>query len=442
MLVPLVVAVGCAIDYGRAAHVHTKLLAAADAATLGSISSGSRAAAESLTMPGGGSIADGVSDAISLFNANISMLPDMQLGAVNANVGVSQGILTSTVTFAANVPTAFMNIVGIKTIPMKGTVTASIGVSPKPVYVDFYFLLDNSPSMGIAATPTEMKKLYDATIVQSRDLDGQCAFACHVTSSVAPYELVDNLAVARAAGVQLRIDQVVAATNKVILAAGPQETLPNQFRFAVYDYGATAATMGLTPIFALSADWNAAATAVQGIQLMSVKWWGDQNDQTTPHDTILPAMNSAIATPGDGSSSGSPKKYVFIISDGVSDEANPSGGCSKVLNGTTRCIQPINPALCQAFKDKGIQVGVVYTTYYSIAYPDYPITDQTYHDNVMPYNSGPFQPSTNSQIAANMQACASKGLYFEISPTMDIPAALQAVFKTALKNSGALHLQF
>ena len=85
---------------------------------------------------------------------------------------------------------------------------------------------------------------------------------------------------------------------------------------------------------------------------------------------------------------------------------------------------------------------MVYTTYYSIAYPDYPITDQTYHDNVMPYNSGPFQPSTNSQIAANMQACASKGLYFEISPTMDIPAALQAVFKTALKNSGALHLQF
>ena len=41
-----------------------------------------------------------------------------------------------------------------------------------------------------------------------------------------------------------------------------------------------------------------------------------------------------------------------------------------------------------------------------------------------------------------MQACASKGLYFEISPTMDIPAALQAVFKTALKNLGALHLQF
>jgi Flp pilus assembly protein TadG len=44
-LVPLIAAVGCAIDYGRAAHIRTKFESAADAASVSSISLTSRACA-------------------------------------------------------------------------------------------------------------------------------------------------------------------------------------------------------------------------------------------------------------------------------------------------------------------------------------------------------------------------------------------------------------
>jgi hypothetical protein len=97
---------------------------------------------------------------------------------------------------------------------------------------------------------------------------------------------------------------------------------------------------------------------------------------------------------------------------------------------------PIDPALCQPFKDRGIKVAVLYTTYFAIAPPDAPFTDDTYGLFVQPYNAGPYQPSLNSIIAQNMQACASPGLYFEISPTLDIPTAMQQLFRASLATIG------
>jgi hypothetical protein len=97
---------------------------------------------------------------------------------------------------------------------------------------------------------------------------------------------------------------------------------------------------------------------------------------------------------------------------------------------------PINPALCAPIKARGVKIGVVYTTYQPIP------TDNYYSMYVNPFNAGPYQPSINSQIAINMQACASPGLYFEISPTLDIPSALQKLFKKAVAGLGTPHLQF
>ena len=41
-----------------------------------------------------------------------------------------------------------------------------------PVFIDFYLLLDNSPSMGVAATPADV-----ATMVNTNP--DHRAFACH-----------------------------------------------------------------------------------------------------------------------------------------------------------------------------------------------------------------------------------------------------------------------
>jgi hypothetical protein len=44
-----------------------------------------------------------------------------------------------------------------------------------PLYIDFYLLLDNSPSMGVGATPADVAKMVNNT-------PDACAFACHDTS--------------------------------------------------------------------------------------------------------------------------------------------------------------------------------------------------------------------------------------------------------------------
>ncbi len=49
-----------------------------------------------------------------------------------------------------------------------------------------------------------------------------------------------------------------------------------------------------------------------------------------------------------------------------------------------------------------------------------------------PFNQGPFGPSPNSEIAQNMQSCASPGLYFEVSPTQGIADAMNALFQKAI----------
>jgi Flp pilus assembly protein TadG len=473
-LVPLIGAVGCAIDYGRLVQVHIKLMSAADAAALGSIAKGSRAVRESQTMPMDGPVADGNADALSIYNAN-SSVPNASMQTPTIVVAVSKGVLSSKVSFTAIVPTTFMNVLGIKTMQTGGSSTAQINVTPaKPIYADFYLLLDNSPSMGIAATPDGITNLQNLT---TRMSDSSCAFACHITSRPLPQvedatqpspkdpagyplydengnQLYDNYEIARHNNVKLRIDDVVTASQNMVNGATQLETVANQFRFAVYDYGATADSQGLTNIFALSSDLSSAATAISKISLMTSTWWGDANDSDTQNNVVLPAIDQQISTAGDGSSSSSPRKYMFLVSDGVSDQPNSScianqgqhDQASYPLDGD-RCSMPIDPALCEPLKARGVKIGVVYTTYQPIP------ADSYYSMFVNPYNRGPF-PSTdpnnhandtgsiNSQIAINMRACASPGMYFEVGVGMDVGDALQKLIHGAEADAGIPHLQY
>ncbi|WP_213030081.1 hypothetical protein, partial [Acinetobacter baumannii] len=86
-------------------------------------------------------------------------------------------------------------------------------------------------------------------------------------------------------------------------------------------------------------------------------------------------------------------------------------GCLKPLSGWSRCQSPINPALCTTIKNRGIKIAVLYTTYLQLP------TNWWYMQWIDPFNTGPYGPSPNSEIAKNMASCASTGLYFEVSPT-------------------------
>jgi Flp pilus assembly protein TadG len=410
-LVPLLSAVGCAIDYSRASQIRSQLQNAIDTASVGSVTKASPGFVAAGAMTSDGPIPAGTADATNLFNGSMAGKTGYTLKSVSATVAKASGTVTSTVQFSAEVPTTFAAIMGWKAMTVTGTSTSTASMPP---YVDFYLLLDNSPSMGVGATPADVAKMVSNT-------PDSCAFACHDVSNANNYYKL-----AKTLGVTTRIDVLRDATQKLMDTAATTATYSNQFRMAIYDFGASAQTAGLRALFALSTNLGNAKTAAGKIDLMSVNGQNDNNDQDTAFTNVFPAINTAIGAPGAGTAS-APQKYVFFVSDGVADEYNP-GGCSKATtNG--RCQSPINTALCQTLKNRGIKVAVLYTTY--LALP----TNAWYNSWIAPFNAGPYGPSPNSQIAINMQSCASPGLYFEVSPTQGISDAMNALFQKAVADA-------
>jgi Flp pilus assembly protein TadG len=425
-VLPLISAVGCAVDYNRATQIRTKLQAAADAASVGSISRTSPAFIAAGTMTSDGAIPVGVTDAANIFNVNTSDATGYTLNSVTPTVARAAGTVTSTVQFSASVPTMFLGVMGKSAMTVTGTSTSTANM---PLYIDFHLLLDNSPSMSVGATPTDVAAMVSATSASSFGSNQNCAFACHDVASGA----TDNFyALAKSLGVTMRIDVMRTATQQLMTTAAQTETYSNQFRMAIYDFGVSADTAAITTIFPLGTSLTSAQAAAANIDVMTVNGQNDQNDQDSDFDTLLTQMNSAISSPGPGTSS-SPQKYLFFVSDGVADESNSS--CLTTMTNSTsgnispRCQEPINTALCTTIKNRGIKIAVLYTTYLQLP------TNAWYMSWIDPFNQGPWGPSPNSKIAQNMQSCASPGLYFEVSPTQGISDAMTALFQKAVADA-------
>jgi hypothetical protein len=307
----------------------------------------------------------------------------------------------------------FLGLMGRNLLTVTGLSTATANM---PLYIDFYLLLDNSPSMGVGATPADVTKMVNNT-------PDQCAFACHDYNDANNYY---NLA--KTLGVTTRIDVLRSATQQLMDTASASQTYSNQFRMAIYDFGAASKTIGLRALFALSSSLTSAKSAAANIDLMGVYGNNDSYtaDKDTQFSTVIPAINSAISAPGAGTSS-APLKYLFFVSDGVADEYNV--GCSKPSPGGGRCQSPLDPALCTTLKNRGIKIAVLYTTY--LALP----TNNWYNSWIAPFNAGPYGPSPNSEIAKNMETCASSGLFFEVSPTEGISDAMNALFRKAVADA-------
>jgi Flp pilus assembly protein TadG len=407
---PTMLAAGAAVDYSAANRSKAALDSFADAAVLAVTSQ----SAMSLTA------AAAQTRAVDFFNAEAATLKRGTVLTATATVTDSSSGRSALVNYTAKVPTTIAAIAGIQNLNIAGS---SSGASAIPTYIDFYLLLDNSPSMGVGATPADVSKMVANT-------SDQCAFACH-QMDVSPndyYGLAKNL------GVTTRIDVVRSATQQLMDTAAATQTVSGQFRSAIYTFGTSAQTKGLTRIFSLSSSLSSAKTAASAIDLMTVPYQNYASDTDTNFDAIFPALNNEITTPGDGISATNPQKVVFFVSDGVNDAAGIS--CSRSTTpgqdpqtGTnyTRCQEPIKASLCTALKNRGVKVAVLYTTY--LALP----TNGWYMSWIDPFNQGPYGPSPNSQIAANMQSCASPGYYFEVSPTDGISQAMTALFQKVVQ---------
>jgi Flp pilus assembly protein TadG len=404
-LLPVIGLVGAGVDYSRASRIRTILLAAADAAALGSVAKVSQGYTAALSMANDGSIAAGETQALNIFNGEINGRTGFTVTSLTATVAKANWQVTSTVQFTATVPTMLMEVLGWNNLTVTGSAVAANGM---PTFIDFYLLLDNTPSMGVGATPADV-----ATMVNNTP--DQCAFACHDKNG----EPNDYYTLAKSLGVTMRIDVLRSATQQLMDTATATAAMPSQFRMAIYHFGTQAENKeDFYTVTKLTSPSNAKSLAAN-IDLMTVNGQNQFNDRDTQFDTIIPAMNAEIPAPGLGQSSSSPQKVLFFVSDGVADQPDP-GNCSQPLTGN-RCQEPLNVSLCTAIKNRGIRIAVLYTTYLPLP------TNSWYNTWIAPFNQ-----AGNSQIGANMQACASPGLYFEVSPNQGISDAMNALFEKAV----------
>ena len=157
--VPLVMATGAAVDYSVANGAKAKLDALADAAALTAVNKPAMALTAAVAKK----------QSEDMFKGQAATIKGVTLGDVE--VTLTEGVgRTSLVTYKATTTDHAERISsGVKTLALAGNATAN---SALPTYIDFYLLLDNTPSMGVAATPADV----DIMVKKTPD---KCAFACH-----------------------------------------------------------------------------------------------------------------------------------------------------------------------------------------------------------------------------------------------------------------------
>ena len=175
-----------AVDFTDATIVRSKLNDAADAAAL--------AALTPAMMQQSDTTAEAA--AVAMFKAraaSISMLNNYTVPTpVITHPGGNQGIRNITVTYTAQANTIFSGILNLKQMNISGTSTAQASVPPN---INFYLLLDNSPSMSLPSTTAGITSMVGYTPTQ--DGGSGCAFACHMagtTNTTSPlYQSSDTM---------------------------------------------------------------------------------------------------------------------------------------------------------------------------------------------------------------------------------------------------------
>jgi hypothetical protein len=272
-----------------------------------------------------------------------------------------------------------------------------------------------------------------------------CAFACHESNpsadSLGNPGGEDNYTLARNLGVTLRIDLMAQATASLMsTATATKAANKNTYGMAIYTFDTALHTI-YAPYGKPGTNLTTAATDAAAIKVLEVvsNNPGCQtsslcNDDTdTDFDNAMDDINIAMSNPGGGTNTtgDTPQEVLFIVSDGVDDKTSTT--CSQPTisySGGTRCQQPFDTTWCTTVKNRGIRIAVLYTEYLPLP------TNSWYETGYGTFlGIAPFQ----TQIATNMQSCASPGLYFEVQSGGDISSAMQALFQQAVATARLTH---
>lgn len=322
--------------------------------------------------------------------------------------------------------------------------------------INFYLLLDDSPSMAIGATSADINTLIANTQkqVDSNGTKG-CGFACHETYPAADNlgnpGGIDNYQLARNLGLTLRIDRVTQAVQALMnTAQSVSTTNRNTYGVAIYtfDYQLNSSSpifapngkpgVVRTPVTPASTTSYTVATiqnSASNIAVLPVyknNWLTSTNNNSDADTSIagaLNALNKIMPTPGNGTNvaNDTPQEVVFLVTDGVEDVMTTTDpytkSCNKTLSGK-RCQQPLDTTICTTIKNRKVRIAVLYTEYDDSALHK---SNQWYDSWIHPFNGT--STGSTSQIETNLQTCASSpDLYKKVSTNGDITSALQALF--------------
>jgi Flp pilus assembly protein TadG len=470
----LVFAGGAAIDYGRAAQIHTKLNAAADAAAL--------AALTPAMLQQSSSVAQAAS--VSMFNGLTEGIPGLTAHATQVTVTVTVGatalMRNVEVAYTSSVNTIFAQVLGKSALPVAGLSEASAQAPPN---IDFYVLLDNSPSMALPATQAGITQMESLT---TKQITGGCAFACHQASTNANSDTegnpctdgtaptlnappssttagsnycatkhgtqIDNYALARKNSITLRLDELNSGVSTLLQTASAtaQSTVfatPPKYRFSIYSMDSLW-QIGLNQLMALTPNYTSGWTTASGNFGVMEMYSNNNNcansacssststpggDVGTNYDDSLGKLSQTayIPNPGNGTNqpSDTPQAVLFIVTDGVEDEESGSRRLEQTMNDLAGdpSASPYGNAQgtnwCTTIKNRGIKIAILYTDYLAVP------ANSWYVSHVEPYQSS---------IGAALQACASPGLFYDAGlDASNLGQDLAALF-AAVTQSGHL----
>src|SRR5271168_4949462 len=325
-LVPIIFLLGMTIDFTQALRKKEQLDAAADAAAI--------AAVRPAMLMQSDAVAQATAQAIFMSTANslpgMAAIPTPTITVTDS--GLSRAVSVSyNAASLNNFPKVLLNTASW---PISGSATAQAAAAPN---MNFYLLMDDSPSMAIGATTTDISNLIAATAPakQPASSSQNCGFACHETNIAHDGGTQDNLTIARNKNITLRIDLVTNAVNQLLntwsncpqsgVSGGVMQCMSalnnTTYKAALYTFDT-----GLNTLSTLTTP-TSAGTKVSNIQLMPVDHQncvisGSCNtDYGTYVEGALSSLYSIMPTPGLGSNTAgdTPQEVIFLVTDGVDD---------------------------------------------------------------------------------------------------------------------------
>jgi Flp pilus assembly protein TadG len=494
---PMITAIGCVIDYSNASMTRTKLEAAADAASLATVSINSPVIATAKTMSGNGAVTGGSTYASNFFSAN---LPSSYTSlSPTVTVTKTAGTVTAVVSFSTTVPTYFMGIIGYPNITISNSSTATYSL---PVYISFYLMLDASGSMSFPSTAAEQARLQAVNpdnMTGSNGYPGGCTFACHFTQQGAcpqngnpgqgpipaagkptnpnsggycqgfiisrlgtsPVSFANgttnttngnnvnwnNAQVSSCANpgttscIQLRADAVGSAVTSLLkqaVATEASDGVANQFQVGLYPFIVNMDT-NFSPLTSTissgSAIYNAATQLANQLDTGQNAALGSGG---THFENAFTSINNLITTVGTGTGVNNTLPYVFVITDGSQDYQTQWNGNWGSLNWSASAQVPF-PNSATVIPPNSVDSTAYCTNMkkrgitIAVLYIPYQ-TIQNANANFANNEDG-YANSNIANIPTALQNCASPNFFYTANTPTDIQNALLAMFQQVVSTA-------